>query len=80
MSSEFNEISQFIEATYPLNKNGLRELLELFNVNIFKKGSQVLKTNQTEKQLRFLNNGVIKEYHTTLEKKLILIFILNHNS
>ena len=53
MSSEFNEISQFIETTYPLNKNGLRELLELFNVKIFKKGSQVLKTNQKEKQLRF---------------------------
>jgi len=74
MNSEFNEISKFFETEYPLNKNGLKELLALFKVEIQEKGSQVLKANQEEKQLRFLNNGVIREYYATSEKETNINF------
>ncbi|WP_298544143.1 Crp/Fnr family transcriptional regulator [uncultured Aquimarina sp.] len=74
MNTEFNEITKFFETEYPLNKDGLIELLSLFKVKILKKGSQVLKANQDEKQLRFLNNGVIREYYATSEKETNINF------
>ncbi|OUS01004.1 cAMP-binding protein [Flavobacteriales bacterium 33_180_T64] len=69
MNSEFKEVSKFFETEYPLNKDGLRELLSLFKLKVIKKGNLILETNQEEKQLRFLNTGVIREYYATSEKE-----------
>ncbi len=65
MTPELKEISQFFETKYPLNKEGLRELLSLFKIARFKKGSQILISENEEKELRFLNQGVIREYYAT---------------
>ena len=67
--NEFKEISNFFETEYPLNQDGLRELLLLFKKETVTKGTQILKTDTEEKQLRFLNSGVIREYFATSEKE-----------
>lgn len=74
MSPKFTEISKFFETEYPLNKDGLKELLTLFEIQVLEKGFQVLTANQEEKQLRFLNNGVIREYYATSEKETNINF------
>ena len=72
--NEFKEISIFFETEYPLNQDGLRELLLLFKKETVTKGTQILKTDTEEKQLRFLNSGVIREYFATSEKETNINF------
>ena len=72
--NDFKEISKFFETEYPLNQDGLRELLLLFKKETVKKGTQILKTDTEEKQLRFLNSGVIREYFATSEKETNINF------
>lgn len=72
--STLNEISKFFETEYPLNKEGLEELLALFQTKTLTKGTQLLNGNQEEKQLRFLNAGVIREYYATPEKETNINF------
>ncbi|MEW7277438.1 cyclic nucleotide-binding domain-containing protein [Aquimarina sp. 2201CG1-2-11] len=74
MTLELKEISQFFEIKYPLNKEGLRELLSLFKIARFKKGSQILISENEEKELRFLNQGVIREYYAASEKETNINF------
>ncbi|CAM1344834.1 Crp/Fnr family transcriptional regulator [Tenacibaculum amylolyticum] len=74
MNSELTAIASFFETEYPLNKEGLRELLSLFKVVNYKKGTQILRSTQQEKELRFLNKGVIREYYTTPEKEININF------
>ncbi|WP_323789783.1 Crp/Fnr family transcriptional regulator [Psychroserpens sp.] len=74
MKPELAEISTFFETEYPLNKDGIRELLSLFKTERIKKGTQVLKAESKEKQLRFLNNGVIREYYATSNKETNINF------
>lgn len=71
---EFKEISQFFETEYPLNKDGLQELLSLFEMKAFKKGTQILKSDNEEKELRFLNHGVVREYYATSDKETNINF------
>ena len=77
MSINLQEISRFFETEYPLNQEGLKELLSLFKVKSFTKGSMLLKTGEEEKQLRFLNNGLIREYYATAEKETNINFFTN---
>lgn len=74
MSPELKEISKFFETEYPLNKDGLKELLSLFKTQTIKKGNQILTANTEEKQLRFLNHGIIREYYATPEKETNINF------
>ncbi len=71
---EFDEISKFFQTEYPLNQNGLRELLSLFRKFTYRKGTQILQADQEEKQLRFLNKGVIREYYASSEKETNINF------
>lgn len=70
----FTEISKFFKTEYPLNEHGLDELFSLFKINNYKKGSLILKENTKEKQLRFLNKGIIREYYSSYEKEININF------
>lgn len=74
MNSEVSEISKFFKTEYPLNQEGLNELLSQFKPQTFKKGHQLLKAGNKERQLRFLNNGIVREYYATLEKETNINF------
>lgn len=75
--SELYEISKFFETEYPLNKDGLQELMSLFRKETFGKGAQLLRTDSKEKKLRFLNSGVVREYYANSEKETNINFYTN---
>lgn len=74
MEPELKEIAAFFETEYPLNKDGLKELLSLFKMVTFKKGVQILIADNHENELRFLNKGVVREYYATPEKETNINF------
>ena len=74
MKAELEQIKAFFETEYPLNKEGLEELLSLFTLKHIKKGTIILKANQKEKHLRFLNKGFIREFYKTLTKETNINF------
>lgn len=74
MKPELREISKFFETEYPLNKDGLRELLSLFKIESFTKGTIILHAEDEEKELRFLNLGVLREYYATADKETNINF------
>lgn len=74
MPPELLHISRFFDTEYPLNKDGLNELLSLFRVKTFAKGTQLLALGRLENQLRFLNHGVIREYYAVPEKEININF------
>ncbi|WP_408648505.1 Crp/Fnr family transcriptional regulator [Tenacibaculum pacificus] len=42
--------------------------------NNYKKGSIILRANKKEKQLRFLNKGIVREYYASSEKEININF------
>jgi len=70
----FNEISKFFETEFPLNQQGLEELFSLFKLQKHKKGSILIQAQTIEKQLRFLNNGIIREYYSNEEREININF------
>ena len=74
MNPKLNEISSFFKTEYPLNKDGLKELFDLFSVIEIKKNVQILTANAEERQLRFLNKGIIREYYSSYDKETNINF------
>ncbi|MEO0570289.1 MAG: Crp/Fnr family transcriptional regulator [Bacteroidota bacterium] len=74
MHAELTAITHFFDSTYPLHKEGLQELLSLFKVITFPKGIQLLTEGRVEHQLRFLNDGVVREYYAVPEKEININF------
>lgn len=74
MNPDLKEISTFFDTEYPLNKEGLKELLSLFSIRTFNKGTQILTSGNQEKELRFLNKGVIREYYASSDKEVNINF------
>ena len=71
---ESTQIAKFFETEYPLNKEGLKELFESFTVKSVEKGTIILRVEQYENQLRFLNSGLVREYYISPEKETNTIF------
>lgn len=74
MEAHLVEISKFFETEYPLNKEGLQELLHLFQLKHYNKGDIVLRSGAEETQLRFLNKGMLREYYATASKETNINF------
>jgi CRP-like cAMP-binding protein len=72
--TRFAKISRFFETEFPLNKDGLKELYSLFKTKSYNKNQIILKGNTIEKQLRFLNKGIVREYYSTDEKDININF------
>lgn len=70
----FSEISKFFETEFPLNRHGLDELFTLFKIEKHTKGTVLLQENSKEKQLRFLNNGIVREYYANQEREININF------
>ncbi|WP_033960479.1 Crp/Fnr family transcriptional regulator [Psychroserpens jangbogonensis] len=73
-ATTFSEISEFFKTEYPLNQHGLEELFSLFKIEDYKKGSLLLQAETKEKQLRFLNKGIVREYYSNEEKEMNINF------
>ncbi|WP_026461198.1 Crp/Fnr family transcriptional regulator [Adhaeribacter aquaticus] len=72
--STFTEVSKFFKTEYPLNQHGLEELFSLFRIEKYKKGSLLIQENTKEKQLRFLNKGIVREYYSNEGKEININF------
>ncbi|WP_025743327.1 Crp/Fnr family transcriptional regulator [Aquimarina pacifica] len=70
----FQEISKFFKTEYPLNEHGLEELFSLFKIENYKKGTIILKADSKDKKLRFLNNGVVREFYSNQKKEVNINF------
>ena len=73
-TNKFDQISRFFETEYPLNHEGLKELLALHISVFLPKGSLLQTTNQNLTHLRFLNKGIIREYYATADKETNINF------
>lgn len=72
--TKFSEISKFFKSEYSLNQDGLDELFSLFKIREYKKGSLLISAQTKEKQLRFLNKGIVREYYSNQEKEININF------
>jgi CRP-like cAMP-binding protein len=69
--TETDKLSLFFSNEFPFNKEGLAEFVNTFVKKNYKKGKVILENGKTENELRFLDNGVIREYYSTNDKKNI---------
>ncbi|MEM1320286.1 MAG: cyclic nucleotide-binding domain-containing protein [Bacteroidota bacterium] len=67
-------IAQFFETDFPLNKEGLEELLGSFKMRHISKGRILLNEGEQEQSLRFLNRGLIREYYISNKKEININF------
>ncbi len=69
-----SSIETFFSKHFPFNKDGLKELLDSFEVKLIKKGAIILQANKIEKELKFINSGYIREYYSTDSKEVNINF------
>lgn len=70
------QISKFFETDFPLNQEGLNELISSFKVKEISKNTILLKEGQFENRLRFLNNGTVREFYKSKTKEINLNFYI----
>ncbi|WP_417443806.1 Crp/Fnr family transcriptional regulator [Joostella sp.] len=71
---DYSQIAKFFETEYPLNKEGLAALMSLFVNKDIAKGTSILQSDTEEKELRFLNSGIIREYYASESKETNINF------
>ena len=69
-----NYLYNFFKTDYPLNKDGLDEFVASFKILTFKKNQIILNEGEPETKLRFLNEGIIREYLTKKNKETNIYF------
>ena len=68
------QITLFFETDFPLNKEGVEELIAAFKVREYSKNTLLLQENAYENKLRFVNKGVIREFYRTEKKEININF------
>jgi CRP-like cAMP-binding protein len=69
-----DKLSLFFSNEFPFNKEGLAEFVDTFVKKSYQKGEVILENGNTENELRFLDNGIIREYYATNSKEKNLTF------
>lgn len=72
-----DNLSLFFNNEFPLNKEGLEDFVNNFVFKSYKKGEIILKNGNVENELRFLDQGVIREYYATKDKEKNIYFYTN---
>ena len=72
--TEKDKLSLFFSNEFPFNKEGLEEFLHSFIVKSYKKGEIILENGNMENELRFLDEGVVREYYRIGDKEKNLNF------
>ncbi|WP_445452112.1 Crp/Fnr family transcriptional regulator [Flavobacterium sp. 25HG05S-40] len=67
--TETDKLSLFFSNEFPFNKEGLEEFVNTFVIKSYKKGQTILKSGDTENELRFLDQGIIREYYATNDRE-----------
>lgn len=72
-----DKLSLFFSNEFPFNKEGLNEFVSTFVVKSFKKGEIILENGTIDHELRFLDQGIIREYYATTDKEKNINFFTN---
>ncbi|MCX2745559.1 Crp/Fnr family transcriptional regulator [Mangrovivirga sp. M17] len=67
-------LRDFFGTEHPENREGLEDFISSFKVTHFKKGDIILKEGQSDKTLRFLTSGSIRDYYQTEIKDSNIFF------
>lgn len=67
--TETDNLSLFFSREFPFNKEGLEEFVNTFSVKSYKKGEVILRNETIENELRFLDNGIVREYYAMNDKE-----------
>lgn len=68
------QIALFFKTDFPLNKEGVEELISLFKMKKYPKNTFLLQEDDFERKLRFVNKGVIREFYRAGKKEINIIF------
>jgi CRP-like cAMP-binding protein len=71
-----DNLLQFFNREFPFNQEGLVEFISSFQPQKFPKGHIVLHHNKVENSLRFLDEGVVREYYSSESKEKNIHFYL----
>ena len=74
---ESDKLSLFFSNEFPFNKEGLDEFVNTFVLKSYKKGEIILENGNIENELRFLDQGIIREYYATNDKEKNINFYTN---
>ena len=74
---EADKLSLFFSNEFPFNKEGLEEFVNTFVIKSCKKGEIILENGNIENELRFLDQGIIREYYATNDKEKNINFYTN---
>ncbi len=76
MSINQDKLFLFFINEFPFNKEGLELFVQSFETKEFKKNTLLLSNGQTEKELRFLDEGIIREFYANDGKEKNINFYL----
>lgn len=67
-----DKLLAFFLQEHPSNQDGLEDFLASFEIKKYPKNTLLLKPNTTENELRFLSEGVVREYYASesIEKNI----------
>ncbi len=67
-----DQLYEFFIREFPFNKEGLQCFIDSFETKTFKKDSFILENGNSERQLRFLDEGIVREFyaHNGREKNI----------
>lgn len=74
---ESDKLSLFFSNEFPFNKEGLEEFVNTFVIKSYKKGEIILENETIENELRFLDQGIIREYYATNDREKNINFYTN---
>lgn len=69
-----DNLFQFFNTQFPFNTEGLERFIASFETKNYKKGTIILKENQIDDELRFLDKGKIREYYANADKEMNISF------
>ena len=72
-----DHISDFFQSKFPFNHEGLSEFTSAFVTRHYPKGKMIALAEEAEDQLRFLDDGVIREYYSHDGKEMNTWFYLS---
>lgn len=64
-----DQLADFFRKEFPFHQEGLEEFMASFEVRSYKKKSLLLSEGEKVQELRFLNEGVVREYYQSDEKE-----------
>lgn len=73
-SSKSEHISTFFQSDFPLNQEGLEELISSFQLKTFPKHTSYLLQGEVDRKLRFMNAGVVREFYASKGKETNIYF------